>query len=335
MAVSVSIIILNYNTTQLLLNCIQSIYDHTHDIAFELIVVDNASPTSPQAELTQHFPAVKYIQNTANNGFSRGNNLGVNAATGTYIALLNSDTLLIENTFKQCVDFMESKQAEHIGLLGCKLLNADNSLQKSFHWSAASFAKIIQANPLYIKLFKDRLAEKRIAWVEAAHTATGQVDWLAGAFFLQHRETALTHSFLLDEDFFMYFEDVELCRRIKRKGYKVLYYPETAIIHLGGGGTNVPLKRYKQILLSEWLCIMKNYGKVGLLAYLTIWGVNRFFTKLLTLKNNWTKQTTNSDLRQQIMFQYEKEVFKAYFFTLLFKYSSKLNSSKNDLKHNV
>jgi GT2 family glycosyltransferase len=334
--VSVSIIILNYNTTALLLNCIQSIYDHTTGISFEVIVVDNASPSSPEHQLAQRFPGVKHIQNTANNGFSRGNNLGVNAATGRYFSLLNSDTLLIENSFKKCVDFMENNQAQPIGLLGCKLLNADASLQKSFHWSAARFAKIIQANPIYNKLFKDRLARKHIQWVDTAHTKTGAVDWLAGAFFLRHRETALAHSFLLDEDFFMYFEDVELCRRINRNGYNVVYFTETALIHLGGGGTNVPLKRYKQILLSEWLCILKNYGRIGLLAYWFIWGINNILFKVLIYKNKlMKKKVANSDLRQQIMINQEKEVFNNYFFTLLLSYSKKTNSSKSDLKYHA
>lgn len=329
----ISVILINYNTTGLLKACLKSLYEFSTDVAIETIVIDNNSNENPKDLLQHDYPKVIFIDNPVNSGFSRANNIGINAATGKYLLLLNSDTIFIEDSIRKCIDYYETH--EKIGVLGCKLLNEDGSLQYSFHWSAATFKKVIQENALYNAFFKNKTALKQTERIFQQHQQTNEVDWLSGAFLMMDRVTCLGNDFLLDEDFFMYSEDVELCRRINKVGYKVIYFPETSIIHLGGGGTNVPLKRTGQLLLSEWLCILKNNGKIGLIGYLILWRNNHLLDHLIYLKNRLLSRTSFKDKKQLARRRFEIAVFNKYFGTFMFKYSSRLNSNKQFLKYDA
>lgn len=221
-----SIIIINYNTPSLTIDCLNSIYRYTQNISFEIILVDNCPKENYQTAFLDAFPEIKYLKSEYNIGFGRANNLGMEIAQGKYWLLLNNDTILLENTFLKCYEFMEKHT--DIGLLGCKLLNEDLSYQNSFYpFTKKHFLNYcISNNPVLYKLFN---AGKYFIPPQSPK----EVGDISGAYmFLRQSVYQKTGGF--DPDFFLYCEETEWCRNRILKYFKIVYYPETSIIHLGG-----------------------------------------------------------------------------------------------------
>lgn len=231
----ISVIVLNFNTKELTINCLNSVIEKTKDVSFEIIVVDNNSTDGSKTTLEKYAKAegkVKLILNDKNTGFTGGNNLGMREATGRYVLLLNSDTFLSENSLKKMVEFMDKNPK--VGVSTCKLLNADGTNQGSggyFPYLPRLFTWMFFVDD--IPLLSD--------WTKSVHPkptsklfdVKHEQDWVTGAFFLIRAETAREVG-LLDEDFFMYVEDLEYCYRVKNKGWRIFYTPETSITHIGG-----------------------------------------------------------------------------------------------------
>lgn len=238
----VSIIIVNYNTKELLKQTIQSVMDTTKNIEYEIIVSDNNSKDGSQSMIKESFSKVMLIENKDNLGFPRGNNVAIKKAKGRYILLLNSDTMVLKNCIEQCVNYMDNDKK--IGTLGCKLVLKDGTLdhacKRGFPTPEASLFYMLKFN----KLFPENKKFGAYTMGYLNDDSINEVGSLTGAFMMVRRE-AIEKVGLLDEDFFMYGEDIDWCYRIKEAGYKVIYYPKVKTIHYKGQSSKK--KRLKTI----------------------------------------------------------------------------------------
>lgn len=219
-----SVIIVSFNTKNLLQDCLKSIFSQTKGINYEVIVVDNGSrdgSVEMVKKLIKKNELIKLIENKKNLGFAKANNQALRQAQGEYILLLNSDTVLKDNPLSKLIRF--AKKHPQAGVIGCKLLNKDGSDQPS----VAPFFTLPW-------VFLWLLTGDRFLY--SSPPKTRQVDWVMGAALLAKKE-AIDEVGLLDEKFFMYMEEVEWCYRIKKAGWEVWFYPEAEIFHLVRGSS--------------------------------------------------------------------------------------------------
>ncbi|OMF88078.1 glycosyltransferase family 2 protein [Paenibacillus sp. FSL R7-0337] len=232
MNVDVSILILNYNTCRLTMDCLRSVYDSETSYSYEIILVDNNSEDDSVETISKEFPEVLLIANSENVGFAKGNNQGMEVASGRYVLLLNSDTVIRKDTLETMLAFMDSRP--DLGASGCKVILPDGSLDKAcrrgFPTPSASFYYAFG----FSKLFPDRPKFNGYQLGYLDPDDEYPVDCLVGAFMLLRRET-IEQVGGLDETFFMYGEDLDWCYRIKEAGWGIYYYPHTSIVHLKGG----------------------------------------------------------------------------------------------------
>ena len=265
-----SIILVNYRSTFHVLNCVESVYRQTNRHSFEIIVVDNYSGDNSEQEILSRFPGVVWLQMGYNAGFARANNAGIRIARGEHVLLLNADTIILENALDKTLEIF----GQTTGAVGCgvQLLNRDGSHQIS----GAHFIKggLNQLLPLpYLGRFIRYLGYKLNTKIPSVTSvrAIEEVDWIIGAFMLI-RADVLPKAGLLDEDFFMYAEEIEWCSRLRKWG-KLYLFEEPKVIHLGGGtsseyyatdesenGKNLWNKKARQIIISQLLRIRKQYG---------------------------------------------------------------------------
>ena len=230
-----SIIIVSYNNKKLLKHTIDSIYRTQQNINFEIVVVDNNSTDGSVDLIKQKYKQVKLIENNNNLGFSKANNKGINQSKGKYILLLNSDTVVTNNCFEKCVKYMDEHPG--IGALGCKVVLPDGKLdpacKRSFPTPEVSFYRMMGLSKLFPK--SRRFGKYNLTYLD--ENEIHDVDCLVGAFMMVRREV-IDEVGLLDENFFMYGEDIDWCYRIKKAGWKIVYYPEAQIIHYKGGSSD-------------------------------------------------------------------------------------------------
>lgn len=221
-----SIIIANWNTRQLLLECIGSIYATTKDLAFEVILVDNGSFDGSVEAVAKSFPLVIIIANRSNEGFSKANNAGLRRMRGKYAVLLNSDTILTDGSLATLFAFMETNPP--VGVCGPQLLNPDGSKQASVgsfptFWTefvSQTFLRLISPG-LYRETMKHR----------ADITVPTPIDHFAGACMMV-RTRAIDDVGMLDEDYFLYYEEVDWCLRFTKAGWRIYYVPEAKVYHI-------------------------------------------------------------------------------------------------------
>ena len=229
-----SIIIVNYNVKEFLQNLLHSIDKAAQTISTEVIVVDNASDDGSVDFIREKFPGVKLFANDKNLGFSKANNIALKEAKGKYLLLINPDTLVREDTFTKIIEFFETHP--EAGLAGCKILNPDGTLQlacrRSFPGPWTSFTKVTGLSALFPR--SKMFARYNLTYLD--ENQTYEVDAISGSFMMFTREV-FEKVGGLDERFFMYGEDLDLCYRIQQEGYKVFYVSSTQIIHYKGEST--------------------------------------------------------------------------------------------------
>lgn len=229
-----SIIIVNYNVKEFLQNLIHSIEKASPNLTKEIIIIDNASDDGSVDFIKEKFPQIKLIANSKNLGFGKANNIGLKQAAGKYILLINPDTLVAEDTFEKMIKFFESNS--EAGLAGCKILNPDGSLQlacrRSFPGPWTSFTKVTGLSSMFPnnKIF----ARYNLTYLD--ENKTYEVDAISGSFMMMRKEVYEKVGGF-DEQFFMYGEDLDLCYRIQKAGFKVYYFHDTQIIHYKGEST--------------------------------------------------------------------------------------------------
>lgn len=222
-----SIIILNYQARGLLKSCLKSIQNARLRLAYEIIVVDNNSGDGSLEMVRQTFPAVRTIAAAVNGGCATGNNLGLLAARGEYALILNPDTTVFPNSIEELVVFLD----EHpdAALVGPKLVHPDRSTQLSCFRFPDPLIPILRRTPLGRFDFAQR-SLRRYLMKDWDHGSTQAVDWVLGACMLV-RTRAIEEVGLMDERFFLYFEDVDWCRRFQAHGFRVYYCPTATLVH--------------------------------------------------------------------------------------------------------
>ena len=249
LAPHLSVIVVNWNTARLLEACLESIYQHQLRSPFEVIVVDNASTDGSRDMLERRFPQALVLENSQNVGFAEAANQGARLARGTVILLLNSDTLVNAPSLDALVDFI--CQTPDAGAAGGQLFNTNGSFQGGY----AHFSCLLQE--LLIAL---RVGD--ILWPgypsHGKASTTRPVDWLSGACLAIRRDPFIELGGL-DQEYFMYGEEVDLQFRLKRAGWKVYYLPHVHTIHLGGGSQD-RWRRRTMVYRGKVLFYRKHYG---------------------------------------------------------------------------
>jgi GT2 family glycosyltransferase len=221
---TLSVIILSYNTKQLLWQSLSALIRYIPKKNIEIIVLDNASSDDSAKMIKENFPDVNLVHSYKNLGFAKGINTAVKEAKGKYLLFLNSDADLTNNTLDEIISFMDSSSS--VGVVGGVLLNADGSRQRSY----GSFYTLSSATKMLIGGDKIEMKNK-------LYTQPTEVDWVSGGFMMINHELFKKIGGF-DEHFFMYMEDMELCYRVRKAGYRTYVYPQAVAIHKQHGSTN-------------------------------------------------------------------------------------------------
>ena len=222
-----SIVIVNYNAGDLLIKCLDSIRRCAPRIPYEIIVVDNNSGDGSSKEIPTRYPAVGVIQNLRNHGFGAAVNMGFRRTSGTYVLVLNPDIEVRPDSIETLVEYMNS--APDVGLCAPKLLNPDGTLQYSCRTYYSIWTILLRRSVLG-RLYPDHPSVRTHLMMDWNHESRREVDWVLGAA-LMLRRSALPAEGVMDERFFLYFEDVDLCLRLHKAGWKVVYDPGAVMIH--------------------------------------------------------------------------------------------------------
>ncbi len=242
-----AIIIVNWNTRQLLLDCLDALPNATRGIHAEIWVVDNGSSDGSVAAVQARHPEVRIIANRENRGFAAANNQAIRASDSRHVLLLNSDTLPAGDSLSALVHFLD--QHPRVGIVGPKLLNGDGSVQLSY----ASF-------PTLASELTGRNLRRRQRFATSDGSTAYRVDWIGGACFAIRR-TAIEQFGLLDERYFMYTEEADWCFRARQTGWEVCYLPGVEVVHLGGQSSRMVSTRMKaELYRSKLRFFGKHYG---------------------------------------------------------------------------
>ena len=285
----ITVIIVSYNTVELLRKCLWELFAQTITTELEVFVVDNNSADDSVQMVQEEFPQVKLIVNRDNRGFAAANNQAWHRSSGEYILLLNPDAYVRSQAVDFCLDFMATHP--QCGLCGGRLIKEDGTLDPS----ARKFPNFI--NKLFtLSGLMDRFPHSALfaghEFGNFNHKTVMEVDWVPGTFCLCRR-SMLQETGFFDERFYIYFEETDLCRTAKKKGWKVYFYPDAEVVHVGGACSKTR-KNFnfdssaKQILTfrmqSEWLYYYKNHGLLAVLASAGVeisWHLLRLMVNLL------------------------------------------------------
>jgi GT2 family glycosyltransferase len=255
-----SIVIINWNDKEVLRGCLQSIFKETREIEFEVIISDNGSKDDTLDFVRQNYPQAVIVENKANLGFARGNNSGIAVAKGEYILILNPDTIILDRAFDKWIPWAD--RHPEAGVFGCMVLNPDRTLQESArpfpsikrYWIAALYLRSLAfLSPIFY-------SDTYTGWKGMSER---EIDWQSGCCIL-FRASALREVHGFDARFFYHYEEVDLCFRIYKAGYKILYTPDVWIIHLGGQSVKrQPLRFLLETYRSRYKYFHKHYGLAG------------------------------------------------------------------------
>lgn len=229
-APQVSVIIVSFNTRELLKSCIETLLPEVADLAAEVIVIDNASRDGSADMIEREFPRVRLSRSEVNLGFAGANNVGFRMARGRYVVLLNSDAFLAPGALRKGITRME--RTPRVALAGAKLVGRDGALQPSARRFPTPLDEFFALSGLAARFPRSRLFGRLDrTWADPDRDA--EVDWVPGAFAIVRR-SVLEALGEFDERYFLYYEEVDLCRRIRAAGHAVAYWPEMVVIHWGG-----------------------------------------------------------------------------------------------------
>jgi len=265
--IDVSVVIVNYNSFDLLRNCLSTVIKHTRNVNYEIIAVDNNSTEGEVDTITNEFENIILIKNSTNEGFGAANNKGLTIAKGKYVLFLNNDTIFFENSIKKVFDFAETLNENSI--IGCILLNEDKSLQYSVY-DFPSLLNVFTSNFFLYSLFPKSKLFNKYHLMNRKINETTEVDVVTGAFLFGTKEK-LKEIGGFDERFFFYNEETDLCYRFKQNGGKIFYYPKTAITHLKGGTAKKSgWFAYKNQSLSTIKFFQKHFSRFNLIVALIL-----------------------------------------------------------------
>jgi GT2 family glycosyltransferase len=243
-AMDLSILIVNWNSAHYLRPCLSSVYQETKGISFEVVVLDNASYDGSERLIKEEFPQAIFIQGTENLGFTKGNNFAYPYTCGRNLLLLNPDTEIRDAALTKMLAAFESLPGA--GAIGCRLLNTDGSVQPSVHAFPTILNQLVDSDFLRQRFPRWRL------WGMQGKSGTSstpiEVDAVGGACLMVKRDI-FEQVGMLALDYVMFGDDLDLCYRIKKAGYKVYYTGQAEVVHHGGKST----ASWKQSLSDVWV----------------------------------------------------------------------------------
>jgi len=262
--VDLSVIIVSYNNRNLLRDCLDAVESSVGEYTYETIIVDNGSTDDTSQWLRKEYPKVNLVTEEKNLGFAGANNVGFSHAKGRYWVILNTDAIVQDNALAKAIALMDTNPS--VGLGGARLLGRDGADQPS----ALLFPSILN-NILFLTGLANKYSQNRFfgraqrSWADPQVPAS--VDWVPGAFSIIRQELVKEMDFF-DPRFFFYYEEVDLCRRIKQAGYTIKYWPQIRVVHFGGEPKQAGDNRVEETLLlwrmhSELLYYRKHHGRLG------------------------------------------------------------------------
>ena len=277
-----SIIIVNWNTRDLLLQCLESVYQTVRGMEVEVFVVDNGSADGSEAAVKEGFPEVRLVENRLNLGFARANNQALHQSRGDFLLLLNPDAQVKEGAIERLLSFM--RDHSETGAAGPQLLNSDGSKQNAI----ANFPSL--ATELLNKSLLRRLFPQKFPGKEIDYPRPIEVDSVIGACMIVQRR-AMEEVGFLDEDYFLFLEETDWCFQMKKAGWKIYHLPQAEVYHIQGKSAEKDKRRARvEFYRSRYHFFKKNRGKVqcffliaGLMVRLGVELVLMFAGCLLTL----------------------------------------------------
>lgn len=250
----VSVVIINYDTFQLTCECIDSVIRHTKGVPYEIVLVDNASPHDDPDQFAVRFPSIRLIKSPENGGFAKGNNIGIAAAKGDVILLLNSDTVLTEDSIS--ISVQELAKDNTIGALGVRLTYTDGRLQHTARKFRSIRNELLDLARPVLKLLPYRKRADMMLNQYFRGDYDTYCDWVSGAYMMFRKELlAKLPEHKLDERFFMYGEDQLWCYQFAELGYRSRYIAATTVIHINNASTS-PEKQ--MLLLKKFIALELN-----------------------------------------------------------------------------
>lgn len=307
--IPLTISVVTANNKELILGCLRSIYETTGDLNFEIYVVINNSSDDSENAIRETYPDVQLIINKEKLGFTHNHNMVMKEAKGKYILVLNDDTIILDGALNKMVDFMD--RSPGTGVLGCRILNPDRSLQwscgKSYshkveHFTSGMLRTLL---PFFIK--------------DKFYHETTEVSWVTGACLMARAEAVRTVG-LFDENIIIYFEDGDWCYRMIQEGWKVVFYPHAEIIHYYGQTRKKHLARDTFIIYQSRLYFFsKHYSNI---TYQLIRMLTMTEVALRFLKTSFTKESSESRKKERL------ELISAYKEVLKFSLNGELPGNK-------
>lgn len=328
MAKELSIIIVSYNCIDHLLLCLQSINNQSVDFEYEVIVVDNASADNSRSVTKEKFPHVKWIESGYNAGFARANNIGIKSSVGRLILILNPDTEMPDGFLKKFVAlYNEKDNSDKLGIAGCKIISSkDNSLLIGSGNGFPSLRNTLYANPLIIRLARilGVSLDRRYDAYEM-HGQDHEVDFVSGACAMITKSKIEHHNLYFDEDFFLYYEDVEWCLRTQKKGLSNFFFSGITIYHVNSAVTNKYGLKERQILVSSFLFYFKTMGLIVYYFHGALLAFNYLLTIFLLRRANQLDLCT--------FYKGDFKIFRSIYFRISSLYKKKPSSAKSYLKY--
>jgi GT2 family glycosyltransferase len=325
----ISIIIVSYKTPELILGCIRSIYENTSSINIEIIVVDNASGDGSKELVLKNFVDVIWIDSGYNAGFSRANNIGIKRSSGDYLLILNPDTFIKGDFLTKILAFYKNQNLvfkDKLGLLTTRIISSvDESLLVGTGRKFTGFQKEIKKNPFSI-LMNRILGGKKVAYEpKKFHYQNHEVDFVSGACFMFQKSKLSASNLFFDEDFFLYFEDLEFCFRARKSGLRNYFCSDIEIYHVNSASTSKTNNLNAQIKISEYLFYFKRFNSVQYFLLGNLIKFNFYINKLLL------RRKKEVQLLKEL--NDENQLFKEYFFQIPKKYGKKREGKVEFLKY--
>ena len=258
---SVSVVIVSWNTRDLLRDCLHSINQQTR-LRHEIVVVDNASSDGSAEMVEREFPEVILLINRDNRGFAIANNQGIRATSGYYVLLLNPDTVILDGAIDKMVRWLDEHPG--VGCAGCQILETETEIQRTCFSDPGPFNLLLMETALH-RVLHDWPLFCRPAYGQWDRRTERDVDVVHGMFMLTSR-LVIEQVGLLDEDFFVYSEEADWCRRIRKSGYRCAFTPVARVLHRDGGGNSTiqsTTRMFVQFQKSRLLYVQKYYGVAG------------------------------------------------------------------------
>ena len=285
----ISVVIVSYNTRDILPNCLQALFEHSKGIDMEVFVVDNNSQDGSADMVKNEYPTVLLMANNQNLGFAAANNQAFPLAKGNYIVLLNPDAYIRPLSIQNSIAFMD--KTPDCGLCGGKIISPAGQLEPSARRFPSALSKLLALSGLRGK-FPQSAILNYYEFGTFAHDRPQEVDWVPGTFTIV-RKKMLDEIGAFDERFYIYYEETDLCMRAKMAGWTIYFIPDAEVTHIGGASSKTRKdksieNKSAQVLIfrmrSEWLYYRKNKGVTGLLSSAGIellWYAARFTKNLL------------------------------------------------------